>query len=187
LENKRLIFLIGSDQIILLELVFIKSSWTVASSNDFVFQENEIIDGVIYNNTMVADVIGRYLSKNGLLNLPGHVVFTDKLLTSGLVEKIGLQNKFDSDPEIEFALSDDKKYWAQIKPELLLQYQLLFLTAGVYIEIMTGQTLILLRGLSALDRKKLSAVKTLDQLCSEMEVFGTDLYAKLAEGLTPLF
>ena len=125
MEEKKLTFLIDKNQIKLLP------------DKTFSFDNNEVVDGKIYNQTAIANKISSYLVKQGLRNLPAHILFTDDFLEYEICKKV--KDDFGDSPKIKLKLGEDKYLIAKVAPEILFQYQLLFLKMGVYLEVVTGQ------------------------------------------------
>jgi len=103
----------------------------------FVFDNYEIVNGVICNQTWVVNVIRHYLYQNKLTRLAGLVVFKESMLQEKVVAQADLHIDLTGKLYVKKALDKDLHYLATIEPGILLQYQILFWRIGMYIESFT--------------------------------------------------
>lgn len=150
-------------------------------SKIFVFNEHELGTGRIYNPTKVAGIIGSYLQKNSLLNRAGVVVFDSMLMTEQLVSLNDRSVDMTSCMHVKTAVNQDLHYQAVLKTGMLLQYQLLFLQIGLYIETFTSEMILSIQHLRCLAKKDLSCVDNLAKLQEVINTFELDLHTKFVQ------
>ena len=155
LENKKLTFLIDQNQITLSHQ---------AKINHFIFNEYEIVDGMICNMTKVALEIHSYLKENKLLSCPAVALIKKNLLTEFLVAENELQSDLLNSAQIKLCIAKNKFYVAKIHPSILLQYQILFLKTGVYLEEITGYDFVNLKKALQDNEDVFMNVKSVDEI-----------------------
>ena len=151
MEDKKLTFLVDKSQIKLLP------------DTVFNFDSFEIVDGKIYNQTVVANKILSYLVAYKLQNLPAHILFSDDFIQQKICDDSEGSDLGDS-PKIRLKLDNKKYLVAKVKPEILFQYQMLFFAMGVYLEKISGYTFECVSKLSSGVLKGIDNIKDLESV-----------------------
>lgn len=172
LEDK-LIFLIELDKLVLLR---------ACGTEQFCFHEYDLLAGVIYNPTKIANFIKAHLKKKGLSKLPGLVIFSDKLVQAHLIPKVDSFSDLSSYMHVKSILNHKWHYVATLKPGILLQYQLLFRKIGIYIELFTCEMILNIKYLQDHANSNLASIDSLDQL-QLISPSDLDLYHRLAQAI----
>ena len=155
MEDKKLTFLVDKSQIKLLP------------STIFDFDNFEIVDGKIYNQTAVANKILSYLAAHKLQNLPAHILFADDFIEQKICDDSEMSDLGDS-PKVRLKLGDNKYLTAKVKPEILFQYQMLFFIMGIYLEKASGYAFECVSKLPPGVLKGIKSIKDLDQIVSDL-------------------
>jgi hypothetical protein len=174
LAKFKLVFLIEPNQIILLYQNV---------THVFDFAQQEMVAGVICNQTKIRNQIKSFLVKNQLCNLSGIVIFANDVVHEQLVTQADTHIDLASRMHVKSAFNESLNYLAMLEPGLLLQYQILFWQIAVYIEMFTTLNLLHIKNLDNEDVKSLNNANNLDDLHLIAKTNKSDLYVKIMQTL----
>lgn len=174
MEKSKLIFFIEPNQIVLLYH---------NTKHAFVFDEYEMVDGIICNQTKIRGIIKHFLFRNKLVVLPAIVVFSQGFVHEQLLKPTDLHIDLASRIYVKANINESLNYLAVLQPSQLLQFQLLFWQIALYVELFTAINLLYIKNLAQLENSTLGTATNLDDLHLLDNVDNNDLYINILQAV----
>lgn len=136
MKDAKLILIFDSS----LRILLIKD--VIIHSEDFVLDDNDIIDGIIFNITKIENLISNFMNKYNLFNLPTTILLKDSLIVQAINQDLNLDQKIYNLKSYELEFYPTSIFYnLGIKHYQIFQYSLLCSKLSIKLESITTSLL----------------------------------------------
>lgn len=160
LNDDKLILIFDSN----LSILLLKDA--IKYSEDFILDDNDIIDGIIFNITKIESLISKFIQKHNVSNLPALIILKDNLITQSMNQNLNLDPKIYHLKSYELQICPNLiSYNLAIKHYQMFQYSLLCAKLSIRLEAITTSLLHLHKLFKECLSKKIdSSIKSIESL-----------------------